>query len=481
VVLDGDHGFPYGSFRGGWGVQITRPDGWAVMGYDAKPDTRLLPRFVQAHGSHFRLNGEVFYYVGANTWDLMDTARYFWERPKVDQRLDEMKSYGLTVGRTWGFSLGTGTHVEGRRQRLQLRPGVYDEDVFLGMDYTLHKAAERGIRLIICLEDYWLSVDRYIEWSPTAGSKTDFYTDWHCREQYKAHVRAFVNRVNTITGIPYREDPTIFAWNLMNEPRCTGCGWALQAWVEEMSLFMKAVDPYHMVTIGEEGFYSRTCERVFMNPGAGSRRTGIASSPWALMEGQDFLENHRPASIDFATVHAWPDNWMGFADYSPWMSNKAFDYAHGNEVWREKLDYLERWIQAHIEDSARLGKPLIVEEFGKAIPADKLYENNAAGLLDGEWVQSGLHIRNEFFKAVYRLIESSARAGGPAMGSNFWVFYRRDQGWDDPYSVTIDDTSTFQVIKDSEWNMRMIAQSNPNPAPTSQQWHSRVADVAETN
>ena len=89
--------------------------------------------------------------------------------------------------------------------------------------------------------------------------------------------------MNTISGVMYRDDPTIFAWNLMNEPRCTGCGWAMQEWVTEMAQYMKAIDPNHMVTIGEEGFYSTTCERVFLNPGAGKRRTGIASSPWALM------------------------------------------------------------------------------------------------------------------------------------------------------------------------------------------------------
>lgn len=70
------------------------------------------------------------------------------------------------------------------------------------------------------------------------------------------------------------------------------CGWALQAWIEEMSLFVKTLDPLHMLTVGEEGFYSSTCSRVHLNPGSGSRRTGIASSPWALMEGQDFVANH---------------------------------------------------------------------------------------------------------------------------------------------------------------------------------------------
>ena len=111
---------------------------------------------------------------------------------------------------------------------------------------------ERGIKLIICLEDYWLSVDRYIDWSPTAGAKTDFYSDWTCRQLFKAHLSYFVNRkvrafpsmcgcvrvgalvcwehdnsaltrvrvrvcahrLNSITGVRYREDPTIFAWNL---------------------------------------------------------------------------------------------------------------------------------------------------------------------------------------------------------------------------------------------------------------------------
>ena len=41
----------------------------------------------------------------------------------------------------------------------------------------------------------------------------------------------------------------------------TGCGYALQAWVEEMAVFMKAIDPNHMVGLGAEGFYSTTCDR----------------------------------------------------------------------------------------------------------------------------------------------------------------------------------------------------------------------------
>ena len=53
----------------------------------------------------------------------------------------------------------------------------------------------------------------------SAGSSSCvlFTRGCHCRR-----------RVNTINGRKYAEDPTIFAWNLINEPRCYACGTRLQ-------------------------------------------------------------------------------------------------------------------------------------------------------------------------------------------------------------------------------------------------------------
>ena len=84
----------------------------------------------------------------------------------------------------------------------------------------------------------------------------------------------------------------------------------------------------HLRTAGTEGLWP-AC-RVYLNPGAGERRLGIASSPWAAQEGQDFLANNVVPDIDFATTHIWMDNWMGYGDFSTCIPcDLNFDYSHG--------------------------------------------------------------------------------------------------------------------------------------------------------
>ena len=60
--------------------------------------------------------------MGCNTWDLMDKARYDSERDEVKSRMDAMVKAGWRVGRTWGFSLGTGTGQSGALGETVLDP-----------------------------------------------------------------------------------------------------------------------------------------------------------------------------------------------------------------------------------------------------------------------------------------------------------------------------------------------------------------------
>lgn len=67
-----------------------------------------------------------------------------------------------------------------------------------------------------------------------------------------------------------------------------------------MSAYLKTIDPKHLVTVGEEGFYGPDESKSDdMNPGSG----------WATLTGQNFIKNHAPPGIDFLGVHLWPDNW----------------------------------------------------------------------------------------------------------------------------------------------------------------------------
>ena len=43
-----------------------------------------------------------------------------------------------------------------------------------------------------------------------------------CRSAFKTYVKKIVNRRNSITGVLYRDDPTIMAWDLANEPYVLG-------------------------------------------------------------------------------------------------------------------------------------------------------------------------------------------------------------------------------------------------------------------
>ncbi len=47
------------------------------------------------------------------------------------------------------------------------------------------------------------------------------------------------------------------------------CLLQLQAWIEEVSAFVKAADPNHLVTVGEEGFYGPGSPDLGSNPSPG--------------------------------------------------------------------------------------------------------------------------------------------------------------------------------------------------------------------
>ncbi|CAH9126827.1 unnamed protein product, partial [Cuscuta epithymum] len=99
------------------------------------------------------------------------------------------------------------------------------------LDPPLHVIAEarkNGIRLILALVNNLKAYGgktQYVKWAWEEGlalssSNDSFFYDPIIRGYFKNYVKTMLTRKNTVTGIKYRDDPTIFAWELINEPRC---------------------------------------------------------------------------------------------------------------------------------------------------------------------------------------------------------------------------------------------------------------------
>ena len=81
-------------------------------------------------------------------------------------------------------------------------------------------------------------------------------------QAYKNYVKTLLKRKNTITGVIYSEDPTVFAWELANEPETSANyeinrgikpGSLVYNWLDEMSAYVKGLAPKHMVSIPQTG------------------------------------------------------------------------------------------------------------------------------------------------------------------------------------------------------------------------------------
>lgn len=359
--------------------------------------------FIRTGGLRFVLNGNPFFANGFNAYWLTSVASDPSQRYKVSNAFGEASSHGLSVARTWAFSDGGST-------ALQYSPGSYNEQMFKGLDFVVSEARKYNIRLILSLVnnyDNFGGKKQYVQWARNQGqniaSDDEFFTNPVVKGFYKNHVKTVLTRVNTFTGAAYKDDPTIFAWELMNEPRCQSdpSGRSIQAWITEMAAFVKSIDSNHLLEAGLEGFYGASSAGSQVNPG--------------FQVGTDFISNNQIPGIDFATIHSYPDQWLS------------------NTNDQGQLAFLNKWLDTHIQDARNvLTKPLLLTEFGKS------------------WKDPGFSSsqRDALFNTVYSKIYWSARTGGATAGGLFWQLLTEGMdGYRDGYEVILNETpSTTQLI-----------------------------------
>jgi mannan endo-1,4-beta-mannosidase len=218
-------------------------------------------------------------------------------------------------------------------------PGEWNEDAFVHLDKVIAEAANNKIYVQLCLTNWWRDtggVTQYLRWAGINDAADDsykfginnekailFYSNPETRRLYREHLEKLATRRNTITGVLYRDDPTIFGWELMNEAQVITGRWAeRRAWFEEMSAYLKSLDPNHMIAPGAWGYRSSS-------------------------ERREWLADHAIPTIDYCDVHSYPrDDHDSFVD-SP--------------------QALEEFIDNRVAAAYSLRKPLVLGEFGMGV------------------------------------------------------------------------------------------------------------------
>ncbi|KAG6884310.1 hypothetical protein C0993_012234 [Termitomyces sp. T159_Od127] len=162
-------------------------------------------------------------------------------------------------------------------------------------DNVVAAAKANGIRLIVALTNNWSDyggMDVYVRQLLNSQNHDLFYTDATVQAAFKDYVETFVTR--------YKDEPTILAWELANEPRCRGstgtstgtCTTStVTAWIKTFSAYIKSIDSNHLVAVGDEGFYNEP---------------NGPNYPYQGSEGVDFAVNLAIDTVDFGTFHAYP-------------------------------------------------------------------------------------------------------------------------------------------------------------------------------
>jgi mannan endo-1,4-beta-mannosidase len=194
-------------------------------------------------------------------------------------------------------------------------------------------------------------------------------------------------------------------------------GTTITRWAGEMSAWIKSLDKNHMVAMGDEGFinahggqnFNNSTQHEFYQTGYGIDTEALTALP----------------DIDFGTYHLYPDHW---------------DTRHG---WDRG------WIEDHIEMGRRVGKPMVLEEYGMRVRRTK------------ETFGPIIHGRERRELAYINWNNLVLQRGGAA--SMFWILSGKiGEGKlypdHDHFTVYRDDES-FQLLKEYSDRFRTEAQA----------------------
>jgi mannan endo-1,4-beta-mannosidase len=410
--------------------------------------------FVRVEDARFMIGDDPYYFLGANLWFGMNLASEGpgGDRARLVAELDHLQALGITNLRVMAGSDGPADEPFRVHPALQNPPGQFDDQLLEGLDFLLAEMGKRDMRAVMVLTNFfqWTGgMAQHVAWAQNVpipyphhepntwdefqNFSARFYADERAQEIFRDFVSMLISRENSITGLAYRDDPTIMSWQLGNEPRGFDHHEAYVLWVDEAARMIKELAPRQLVSLGGEGKLTD-------------------------LERTHFERVSRSPYLDYLTIHLWIENWSW---YDPADAESTFYTAMGRALG---------YIADHVALAREFDKPLVLEEFGVSRDGRVYHE------------EAPVTYRDRFFEVVFEAIHKLSVEGNVLVGSNFWSWSgqgrpvepgefwsvgdpftgdppHEEQGW---YSIYDRDESTLAVIARHAARMNALNDQSPS-------------------
>ena len=205
-----------------------------------------LSRFVTRSGAQLQLNGSTFRFAGANIyWLGLDENVGGVNYPtqfRVDDALTTATEMGANVVRSHTLGISTGCSL-----CFEPSLGNFNQTALQHMDYAIKAAGDHGIRLVIPLTDNWHyyhgGKHNFTDWRGITD-ENQFYYNTTVIGDFEQYVGNLLNHVNTYTGVAWKNDPTVMAWETGNELTPP------DSWTQTIANYIKGIDTNHLVLDG---------------------------------------------------------------------------------------------------------------------------------------------------------------------------------------------------------------------------------------
>ena len=218
------------------------------------------------NGQHFRFAGVNIYWLGLSNVSLTSggpsiptsvNGVYYPSRWIVGDVLTTAKEMGMTVVRSHSLGMSVGDPLSACPTLSNITNNRPNSTAFNTIDYAIYIAGQLGIRLIIPLVDnyYYNNMGKrtFTNWRGlthgTQGANWEieeqvFFTNNDVLNDFLHYISLLLNRVNQFSGLAYKNDPTIMAWETGNEinPPPT--------WTTTIANYIKSLDSHHLVMDG---------------------------------------------------------------------------------------------------------------------------------------------------------------------------------------------------------------------------------------